>query len=73
MKNNPINILDGRLTAKLYLDLSISKKVIIKISVIQDIKKELIEYIDYYNNKRIKGKLKGMSPVNYRIHSLKLA
>ena len=32
-------------------------------------KKELIEYIDYYNNKRIKGKLKGMSPVNYRIHS----
>ncbi len=21
------------------------------------------EYIDYYNNKRIKGKLKGMSPV----------
>ena len=69
MKNNPINILDGRLTAKLYLDLSISKKVIIKISVIQDIKKELIEYIDYYNNKRIKGKLKGMSPVNYRVHS----
>lgn len=36
-------------------------------------KRELIEYIDYYNNKRIKGKLKGMSPVNYRIHSLKIA
>lgn len=36
-------------------------------------KKELIEYIDYYNNKRIKGKLKGMSPVNYRIHSSKVA
>lgn len=36
-------------------------------------KKELIDYIDYYNNKRIKGKLKGMSPVNYRIHSLLVA
>ena len=36
-------------------------------------KKELIEYIDYYNNKRIKGKLKGMSPVNYRIHSQRVA
>ena len=30
-------------------------------------------YIEYYNNKRIKGKLKGMSPVNYRIHSLSVA
>jgi len=40
---------------------------------IEHFKKELIEYIDYYNNKRIKGKLKGMSPVNYRIHSLKVA
>ncbi|NCB42129.1 MAG: hypothetical protein EOM59_05865, partial [Clostridia bacterium] len=24
---------------------------------------------DYYNNKRIKSKLKGMSPVQYRTHS----
>lgn len=40
---------------------------------IQHFKQELIEYIDYYNNKRIKGKLKGMSPVNYRIHSLLVA
>lgn len=36
-------------------------------------KKELVDYIYYYNNKRIKGKLKGMSPVQYRIHSLKIA
>lgn len=40
---------------------------------VEHFKKELIEYIDYYNNKRIKGKLKGMSPVNYRIHSLSVA
>ncbi|MDU0070998.1 IS3 family transposase, partial [Bacillus sp. IG6] len=24
---------------------------------------------DYYNHKRIKAKLKGMSPVQYRIHA----
>ena len=37
---------------------------------IEELEKDIIEYIDYYNNKRIKGKLKGMSPVQYRIHSL---
>ena len=30
---------------------------------------ELEKYIDYYNNKRIKTKLKGLSPVQYRIQS----
>ena len=30
---------------------------------------ELEHYIFYYNNKRIKGKLKGLSPVDYRIKS----
>lgn len=36
---------------------------------IEEFKRELENYIDYYNNKRIKGKLKGMSPVQYRTHS----
>lgn len=36
---------------------------------IEELEKDIIEYIDYYNNKRIKSKLKGMSPVQYRIHS----
>lgn len=40
---------------------------------IEELEKDIIEYIDYYNNKRIKGKLKGMSPVQYRIHSLLVA
>ena len=31
---------------------------------------ELKNYIDYYNNERISTKLKGMSPVQYRTHSL---
>lgn len=36
-------------------------------------RKELEEYIDYYNNKRIKGKLKGLSPVQFRTQSLSVA
>jgi len=31
---------------------------------------ELHEYMHYYNHRRIKGKLKGLSPVNYRTQSL---
>ena len=34
---------------------------------------ELERYIDYYNNNRIKAKLKGLSPVQYRIQSLLVA
>ncbi|MDO3663028.1 IS3 family transposase, partial [Bacillus sp. C28GYM-DRY-1] len=29
--------------------------------------------IDYYNQKRIKAKLKGMSPVQYRTHASRTA
>ena len=34
---------------------------------------DLEKYIVYYNNIRIKKKLKGMSPIEYRIHSSKIA
>jgi putative transposase len=34
-----------------------------------ELKNRIDEYIDYYNNKRIKQKLAGMSPVQYRIHT----
>lgn len=36
-------------------------------------KEELANYIDYYNNKRIKAKLKGLSPVQYRTQALQAA
>lgn len=32
-------------------------------------KQELVDYIEWYNKKRIKRKLKGLSPVEYRIQS----
>lgn len=35
----------------------------------EQFRNELIKYIDYYNNKRIKSKLKGLSPVQFRIQS----
>ena len=40
---------------------------------IDHFKQELEQYIDYYNHKRIKSKLKGMSPVQYRAHSQQVA
>jgi len=36
-------------------------------------KVELGKYIDYYNHKRIKAKLKGLSPVQYRVQTLQVA
>ena len=34
-----------------------------------EFKSELKKSIDYYNNQRIKDKLKGLSPVRYRVQS----
>ena len=39
----------------------------------EELRIELERYIDYYNNKRIKAKLKGLSPVQYRLQSLSVA
>ena len=36
---------------------------------IVNFKIELMNYIDYYNNRRIKSKLKGLSPVQFRTQS----
>lgn len=35
---------------------------------ITQLKSEIVEYIDYYNNERISENLKGMSPTQYRAH-----
>ena len=41
-----------------------------KFNSIEHFQKELEEYIDYYNNKRIKSNLNGLSPVVYRTQSI---
>ena len=43
-----------------------------KFDDVQTFKTELKEYIDYYNHDRIKQKLQGLSPVQYRTQSLVL-
>lgn len=45
-----------------------------KFDSMEEFRVELEKYnIDYYNNKRIKAKLKGLSPVQYRLQSLSVA
>lgn len=39
-----------------------------KYDSITQLKKEITQYINYYNNDRIKLNLKGMSPIQYRAH-----
>ncbi|MFC2947520.1 transposase, partial [Virgibacillus sediminis] len=38
----------------------------------EDLKRDIESYINYYNNNRIKQKLAGMSPVQYRLHNSQL-
>ena len=39
---------------------------------LDDLEMAIDQYIDYYNNIRIKSKLKGLTPVQYRNQSLNL-
>lgn len=41
-----------------------------KFESMEQFKKELVDYLDYYNNRRIKTKLKGLSPALYRKQAL---
>jgi putative transposase len=41
-----------------------------KFDSIEHFKAELIEYLDYYNNRRFKAKLKGLPPVVHRLQAL---
>jgi len=40
---------------------------------IEHFKQELIEYLDYYNNRRIKARLKGLPPALHRQQALSAA
>lgn len=37
---------------------------------LKDLQNDIIEYVEYYNNDRIRLNLKGMSPIQYRAHML---
>ena len=40
---------------------------------VEHFKEELIDYIDYYNNRRIKARLKGLPPALHRQQALSVA
>ena len=44
-----------------------------KFQSMEQFKKELIDYLDYYNNRRIKAKLKGLPPALHRQQALSVA
>ena len=44
-----------------------------KFQTLEQFKQELIDYLVYYNNKRIKAKLKGLPPAIYRQQALSAA
>lgn len=63
------NCLDNAVIENFFGHLKSELLYLQKFDSIEHFKKELEEYIHYYNNDRIKLKLKGMSPVKYRTHS----
>ena len=44
-----------------------------RIYLTEHFKQELIGYLDYYNNRRIKAKLKGLPPAIHRQQALSMA
>lgn len=63
------NCLDNAVIENFFGHLKSELLYLQKFDSMEHFKKELEEYIDYYNNDRIKLNLKGMSPVQYRTHS----
>lgn len=63
------NCLDNAVIENFFGHLKSELLYLQKFESMQQFKMELEEYIHYYNNDRIKLKLNGMSPVQYRTHS----
>jgi transposase InsO family protein len=63
------NCLDNAVMENFFGQLKSELLYLRKFASMDEFKSELIEYIDYYNNRRIKSKLKGLSPVQYRFQS----
>jgi transposase InsO family protein len=64
------NCLDNALMEGFFGTLKCETIYIEKPKTIEQLEQQIHEYIHYYNNERIQLKLKGLSPVQYRIQSL---
>ena len=62
------NCLDNAVIENFFGILKSELFYLMKFNDINHLKKEIKEYIKYYNNERIKLNLKGMSPIQYRAH-----
>ncbi|WP_443944541.1 IS3 family transposase [Pedobacter sp. AW1-32] len=65
------NCLDNAIIENFFGILKSELFYIKKYDSIDQLKKEIKEYINYYNHDRIKLNLKGMSPIQYRAHHFK--
>lgn len=64
LDNSPMENFFGILKQEMYYGMALC--------TIEELSERIKRYIDYYNNKRIKQKLAGMSPVQYRIRTSQL-
>ena len=62
------NCLDNAIIENFFGTLKAEMFYIQKINSIEELKKEIKNYIYYYNHERIKSNLKKMSPIQYRTH-----
>jgi len=62
------NCLDNAIIENFFGILKSELFYIKKFNSVNQLKQEIKEYINYYNNDRIKLNLKGMSPIQYRAH-----
>jgi transposase InsO family protein len=62
------NCLDNAVIENFFGILKSELYYLTKFKSIKHLKQEIKEYINYYNNERIKLNLKGMSPIQYRAH-----
>jgi transposase InsO family protein len=67
------NCLDNAVMENFFGHLKSELLYLDKFTSVEHFVAELEEYIDYYNNRRIKAKLKGLSPVLYRTQALSSA
>lgn len=66
MDNGLMECFFGLLKSEMYYDQEDQYKTV------EDLIVAIDEYIDYYNNRRIKVKLKGLTPAQYRNQSLSI-
>ncbi|MCI5772928.1 MAG: IS3 family transposase, partial [Erysipelotrichaceae bacterium] len=64
LDNSPMENFFGKMKNEMFYGHEYSFKTL------DDLKKAMVEYIDYYNNQRIIVKLKGLTPAQYRNQSL---